>query len=728
MPRTNRHPLPSAARLLVLAALAAPLAGRSVAEPACPPSRVEAVRDTLHGVVVEDPYRWLEAKDAPETRAWIEAQNQYRDALLAHVPGIEGLREQFTRLLKVDAVGLPTERGGRYFFSRRRADRDQRVLIVRRGLAGRDEVVMDPHPLSADHTTSVSYLDVSQDGKLVAIGTRQGGADEVQVSFRDVDAGRDLADRLPRARYGNIAITADRRGVYYTRYLAEGPRVFFHALSADSGGDRLVFGAGYGPDKEMGAALSEEGRWLLITVSYGAAATRSELWVKDLATDGPVTPVVTDLDAYFTGDIVGDRLYLQTDWRAPRGRILRVDLRDPARERWAEVVPQDAGVIESFSLAGGRLFANELGDVVSKVRIFDPDGRPLGGIEFPTLGSVGGTKGRWASREAFFTFSSFVVPTTIFRYDVATGKRRVWWRPTVPIEGDRFVTKQVWYPSKDGTRVPMFLVHRKGLALDGTNPVFLTGYGGFDVNEKPAYSSQATLWVENGGVFALPNLRGGSEFGEDWHRAGMLDRKQNTFDDFIAAAEWLIRNRYTEPRRLAIEGGSNGGLLVGAALTQRPDLFRAVICAYPLLDMLRYQRFLVARLWVPEYGSAEDSAQFGILRAYSPYENVRPGVAYPAVLFVTGDSDTRVDPLHARKMTARLQAASASDRPVLLYYDTTAGHSGGRPVSKTIDDLAIENQFLFWQLGLPSPPPPRKTGRPAPPPSPIDSPVGNPSH
>jgi prolyl oligopeptidase len=720
MPRTNRH-LPSPAALLLAgAALATPLATPTSAAPAYPPTPVVTVADTLHGVVIEDPYRWLEAQNTPETRAWIDAQNRYRDSLMAGVPGREALRARLAQLLKVESMGLPVERGGRYFFSRRRADEDQRVLVVRRGRTGHDEVVLDPHPLSPDHTTSVSYLDVSLDGKLVAIGTREGGADEVSVSFRDVDSGKDLPDHLPLARYGNLAITPDRHTVYYSRFVTGGTRVFRHAMGTDPAADAVVFGEGYGADKDVDVSLSEEGHWLLFTVFYGAAASRSELWTKDLVADGPVTPVVNDLDAFFGGAIVGDRLFLQTNWQAPRTRILRVDLRHPARDQWVEIVPQGTGVIESFSLAGGRLFVNQLENVVSRVRVYDPDGKPLGGIEFPTLGSVGSMNGRWASSEAFFTFTSFVVPTTIFRYDVAAAKRTVWWRSPVPVQSDRFETRQVWYDSKDGTRVPMFLVHHKGLALDGKNPVFLTGYGGFDVNLTPTFSSQAVLWAESGGVFAMPNLRGGSEFGEDWHRAGMLERKQNVFDDFVAAGEWLVQNHYTDPAHLAIEGGSNGGLLVGAALTQRPDLFRAVVCGYPLLDMLRFQRFLIARLWVPEYGSSEDSAQFAYLRAYSPYQNVHPGTAYPAVLFVTGDSDTRVDPLHARKMTALLQADTGSDRPVLLYYDTKAGHAGGRPVSKSIEDIAIQDQFLFWQLGMHAPPgkPDRAT------PSPIDSPAG----
>jgi len=722
-------PRPPARRTLTLLLLALAVAP-AAARPAYPPSRVEVVSDTLHGVVVDDPYRWLEDQAAPETRAWIDAQNSFRESLMADVPGLPAMTARFAQLLKVDAMGTPFERGGRYFFTRRRADQDLNVLCMRRGLKGQDEVLFDPHPLSPDHSTSALFMDVSIDGRLAAIGQRDGGADEVRVIFRDLDTGQDLPDRMPLLRYYGFVIAPDRGGAWYSRYTPEGPRVYFHKLGTDPAQDPLVFGEGYDPQKFVDVSLSEEGRWLLFTVYVGSAGERSELWVKDLVAGGPVVPVVKDLDGFFTGAVAGDQLFVRTTWKAPRGRILRVDLRDPAPERWQEVVPEGLGVIEDFALAGGRLCVNVLESVTSRVRVYGADGKPRGEIAFPTPGTVGSLSGRWASSEAFFTFESFVTPRAIYRYDVAAGKRAEFWRPSVPFASGDYETRQVWYPSKDGTRVPMFIVQKKGLALDGARPVYLTGYGGFTVNLTPSYNARAALWVENGGVFAQPNLRGGSELGEEWHRAGMLGHKQNVFDDFIAAAQWLVANRYTNPGLIAIEGGSNGGLLVGAALTERPGMCRAVLCRYPLLDMLRYDKFLLGKLWVPEYGTAEDSAQFQYLRAWSPYQNVKQGTAYPAVLFVTGDADTRVAPLHARKMTALLQAATSSDRPVLLYYDTKAGHSSGSAVSKTVVENAIQMQFLFWQLGLP--PPGSGTGAvrkaAATPPNPIDSPVGPVKH
>jgi prolyl oligopeptidase len=703
-----RFAAPAAIAIAIAATFAA-------ASPAPPPTRVDVVRDTLHGTVLEDPYRWLEDKDAPETRAWLDAQNAYTRSVLDALPGRAALRARFEALHKVDLTSVPVERGGRYFFSRRGPDQEQRVLYVRRGRAGEDEVLLDPHPLSPDRTTSVVLLDVIRDGSLAAIGTRLGGADELEVSFLDVDTRQPLPDRLPRERYFGIALTPDRKGFYYSKFLPEGSRVYYHAMGTDPSSDPVVFGEGYGPEKIIDVALSEDGRWLTATVYYGSAAERSELWVRDVAAGGPFVAIARDIEAFFGGTVAGDVMYVQTNWKAPKSRILRIDLRDPAPEKWREVVPETAHVLEGFSLAGGRLFVNYLENVVSKVRIFAADGRALGEIGFPTLGSVGTLNGRWDSDEAFFTFASFTVPTTIFRYDIAHGQRSVWWRSQAPVRSGDFETRQVWITSKDGTKVPMFLVHKRGLRFDGKRPTFLYGYGGFLVNETPKFSPDAVQWAENGGVFALPNLRGGGEFGEAWHKAGMLDRKQNTFDDFIAAAEWLIANRVTNPDRLAIGGGSNGGLLVGAALTQRPELFRAVYCGVPLLDMVRFHRFLVARFWVPEYGSSENPEQFAFLRAYSPYHRVTQGIRYPAVIFVTGDSDTRVDPLHARKMAALLQASTGSDparSPVVLHYDTKAGHSGGKPVSKQIEDDTDELLFLFGMLGV------------TPAGSPIDSPVG----
>lgn len=690
-----RRTLPS---LVLALALAAPFAAHA----APPPSRVEMVVDTLHGVAVPDPYRWLEDQDAPATRAWIDAQTAYTREVLGRFAGRPRLVARLRALYEIDQVSVPIEAGGRLFYSKRARGQQQPALMMRAG-AGPEQVLVDPAPLSADQTTSVSYLDVSRDGALAAIGTRLGGADEIEVSVLDVATRRAKADRLPRARYLGLAIAGDGKGLYYSRALPEGPRVFYHPFGGDPAKDAKLFGDGYDAEHLIMLSLSADRRWLLLNVRRGSAGLRNELWVRDLSRPGAPVAIAKDLDGTFFGAIGGGMLYLRTTWQAPRGRILRVDLSDPARDHWREVVPQGPHVIEGLSLVGGRLFVRTLEDVVSKVRVYGPEGRPLGPIGFPTLGRVSAVSGSWDGEAAWFSFSSFVVPTTVFRYDVASGVRSEWWRSGAPVASARYETEQVWVGSPDGTRVPMFLVHRKGLARDGRRPVLLTGYGGFGQSQTPSFRAEYALWVEQGGVVALPGLRGGSEFGEEWHQAAMLEHKQRTFDDFIAAADWLVSSGWTDRDRLAIRGGSNGGLLVGAFLTQRPDLCRAVVCSAPLLDMIRYHRFLVARYWVPEYGSADDPAQFPALWAYSPYHRVTDGVEYPAVLFVTGGSDTRVAPLHARKMTARLQAATAAspdDRPVLLHDDRATGHVGAKPLAKTIEDTADQLLFLFAQLGV----------------------------
>lgn len=668
---------------------------------AAPRTWREDVKESFHGVEVIDPYRWLEVRNSPETQSWIDAQNEYTQSILGRLPGRELLKRRLGELLKIDVTGLPVERNGRYFFLKRLANQELSVLYMRQGFQGRDEVLVDPHPMSPDRTVSVALVNVSEDGRLLLYGVRQGGQDEMAIQLFDVEARKELPDRLPRARYLGASFKLDKSGFYYTRHGSEGSRVYLHALGTDPARDQEIFGKGYGPDKGISAFVSEDGRYLVIHVFHGSSADKTEIYLQDLAKSGPIFPLVNDLAARFLGEPAGDRFYLHTNWNAANGRILAVDLNHPERENWREVVPETDAVIEDFSPVGGRLLVSYLHNVRSLVKVFEPDGRPVRDITFPTLGSLRGLRGRWKSGQAFFQFTSFHIPPTIYRYDVTKGTQEVWSRPNVPIESDRFELKQVWYESKDKTKVPMFLVHAKGLQLDGSNPTLLTGYGGFNLSETPEFTTRAVVWIERGGVFALANLRGGGEFGEQWHKAGTREKKQNVFDDFISAAEWLIQKGYTNPSRLAISGRSNGGLLVGAALTQRPELFQAVVCGYPLIDMLRYQKFLVAKFWVPEYGSSEDPDQFKYLYAYSPYQHVKAGTKYPAVLFVTGDGDTRVDPLHGRKMCALLQSATGSDRPVLIHYDTKAGHTAAQPVSKQIDDLTDELSFLFWQLKVP---------------------------
>lgn len=660
-----------------------------------PETRTDNVTEVMHGVTIHDPYRWLEDQQSPETRAWIDAQNAYTRSVLDKLPDRAAISKRLEELLKTDRFGLPLVRNGRYFFLRRLADENQFTICMRRGVDGPDEVLIDPNKFTGDQTTSVNIEDASADGKWLVFGTRQGGEDEVAITVLDVDAHKEV-DHLARARYEDVRIDPEKRSLYYAKRLDDGYRVYHHVIGRKA--DEEIFGKGTGPTEGVDCDLSRDGRYLGLYISHGWGK-KTEVYVKDLKNNAPIVTVVNDVDADFAPAFAGDRMYMKTNWNAPNGRIFEVDPANPARANWKEVVPEAKSAIDSFAVAGGKLAVNYLENVSSRVRFFDSDGKHLRDISFPTLGSVIGLDGEWDRDEAFYTFTSFAQPSTSYRYEISTGKTQIWARNKAPVDPAQFEVKQVWYQSKDKTRIPMFLVYKKGLKLDGVRPTLLYGYGGFLVNETPIFRPDAVVLAEHGGVFAVANLRGGGEFGEKWHRAGMLENKQNVFDDFIAAAEWLVENGYTNHEHLGIEGGSNGGLLMGVMMTQRPDLFQAVVCEYPLLDMLRYQKFLLGKLWVPEYGSADDAKQFQVIYKYSPYQHVKKDVKYPAVLFVTGDSDTRVAPLHARKMTALVQASTASDRPVLLRYDTKAGHSAGLPVSKQVEELTDILSFVMAELG-----------------------------
>jgi prolyl oligopeptidase len=659
-----------------------------------PPTKADNVTEVLHGVKVTDPYRWLEDQNSPETRAWIDAQSKFTRSYLDALPGRDALRAKLAGLMKIDVMSAPQLRNGRYYFTRRLATETRSSICVREGLHGRDEVLISPESISKDDNVSVVFHDLSHDGNILVYGARFGGEDESDFRLLDLRTRKLLPDGLPKGRYFGFALKADNSGYYYSRFIDhQGSRVFYHAMGSPAAQDREIFGKGYGPDQNVWCQISEDGRYLLLGMSVGVPPKKVELYVMDLAQGGPVRTIVNDIEADFRPDIADGRLFLQTNWKAPNWRILGVDLKNPARENWKEIVPEAAQAIDSFSLAAGRLFVSYLENATSHMKQYDADGKYLGDTKLPGIGTAAGPYGRWDQDEFFYTFSSFTDPSTTWRYVRSTGRQDIWFRAKVSIQPENFEAKQVWYESKDKTKVPMFIVHRKGMKLEGKRPTLLTGYGGFTVNMTPVFSSMAAAWVDMGGVFAMPNLRGGGEFGESWHRAGMFEKKQNVFDDFIAAAEWLIAHNYTSPQHLAIRGGSNGGLLVGAVMTQRPELFGAVLCGAPLLDMLRYQKFRVGSWWTTEYGSADDPKQFEYLYKYSPYHHVDKGAKYPAVMFVTGDADTRVDPLHARKMAALVQASTGSDNPVLLRYETAGGHTGSGSVDKTIDQMVDEISF-----------------------------------
>ncbi|MBV8842868.1 MAG: S9 family peptidase [Bryobacterales bacterium] len=672
--------------------------------PKPPETRHDDVSDVLHGVKVDDHYRWLEDQNSPETRKWIDAQNAYTHSILDKWSGREAVSKRFTELRRVETIEAPVERGGRLFFRKRQPEQEQSVIYMSPvGSDAEGEVLVDPNPMSADHSTNAAIADVSKDGKILAYMLRLGGKDESEIHLMDVNARRELPDRLPAAVYFEVDFLPDGSGFYYATMINEGPdagpRLRFHKLGTDVASDTDVFGKGYSKEDIVVGAPSEDGRHLVVQAMHGSSADKVEIWTQDLMKNGPIEQITKGIDARFFAFPGGNQLFLQTNWNAPHGRVLAMDFANPGREHWREVVPETEVPIDNIALAGGKLLVSYINNASSVVKVFQADGKPAGELKFPALGAVSSIQSRWENRNAFIGYSSFVIPYTVYRWESATGNQFEWARQKVPVDSSRFAVEQVWFPSKDGTKIPMFLVHKKGAKPENV-PALLTGYGGFVISLTPDFSPDAIVWAEHGGVYAQVNLRGGGEFGEAWHRAGMLDKKQNVFDDFIAASEWLIANKYTDPSKLAILGGSNGGLLVGAALTQRPDLYRAVVCWHPLLDMLRYDQFMEAQFWVSEYGSAKDAEQFKWLNAYSPYQHVKSGVKYPAVLFMTGDGDTRVAPLHARKMAALLQANTASDRPILLRYELTAGHSGGRSVTQGISDATDMFSFLFEQLGV----------------------------
>jgi len=700
MPAMFRKPL----ALLLTTIFVACATVKPVAAPPAQPARLtppaseaKPVTETLHGVTVTDPYRWLEDQESPATRDWIGRQNAYTDALLGKLPQKERFMQRIKSLLSNDQITTPVVRGGRYFFTKRPVGKDQFAIYMRESATGPDILLIDPAPMSEKHTTNVGIDDVSSDGKLLAYWVRQGGADETATRFFDVDARKDAGAELPTGRYFGVAVTPDRRNIYFSRHSEQGDRVYRRGV--DGGAEEKLFGDGYGPEKIIGTGLSDDGHYLLIQVSHGSAPKKTEIYLKDLRTDGPVKTVVNDIEAKSYADFAGDSLVIETNWDAPNDRVMVVGSADPGRANWKELVPENKhAALQSLSAAGGKVYLRYLEDVKPRVVAYTIDGQRREEIHFDALGQLSDVSGSWNTPVAFYRFVSFSIPPTTYAYDVATKTSSVFFRQSAPVDSDQFVVEQHWYPSKDGTRVPMFVVYKKGLQRNGANPTWLTGYGGFMLSELPSFSASAVTWCENGGVFAQANLRGGGEFGEAWHQAGMLANKQNVFDDFIAAAQYLIDQRFTSSQHLGVTGGSNGGLLVTAFATQRPDLAKAVVCSYPLVDMLRFHKFLVGSYWVPEYGSADDPEQFKWIYAYSPYQHVTKGTKYPAILFITGDADTRVAPLHARKMAALMQSSTGSDNPVMIRYHVSGGHSGGEPLNVQVNNAAETVAFLDWQL------------------------------
>lgn len=677
-------------------------------------SRREPVCDVMHGREVADPYRWLEDGASGEVRAWTREQNARTEAVLQRVPGRERLETMLGTLLQVGSVTSGRHVGGRTFFLRRAGRQDQPVLYVRDGIDGPDRVLVDPNQHGEAGLVALDWWYPSPDGSLLAYGLSANGDEWSTLYVVDTGTGEALGEAIPRTRYCSVAWLPDASGFYYTRYPEPGSvppgqenynrHLFFHTLGSDPAIDAKVFGEECAPEESISVELDASGRWLVAAVSTGWAKSRLHLFDREHPDRGfrRITP---GADAIFHGAQMDDGLlYAWSNHEAPTYKIIACALEQADAQAWWDVVPALGDrVIEQFRLTRGGIVTAELEAAVGNVRRYDRSGGSARDLPLPGIGGILGVEAAPETDIVLVGYFSFVQPHTVLVYDGGEAGRQfeqvglpAGFRP------DDYEVRQVHYASKDGTRVSMFLVHRRGIALDGSHPVYLTGYGGFSIARGSEYVPALPAWLMHGGIYALPNLRGGNEYGETWHRDGMLDRKQNTFDDLIAAAEWLIANGYTTRERLAIGGGSNGGLLVGAALTQRPELFRAVFCAVPLLDMIRYHHFRIARLWIPEYGSADDPEQFEWLWAYSPYHHVKRGTVYPATLITTGEEDSRVDPMHARKMTALLQwaTAGAGDRPILLRAEANAGHGQGKPLHKRVAEAADQWGFIGWQLGV----------------------------
>lgn len=655
-----------------------------------------------------DEFAWLEVSTAPAVRAWIEEQDEAARRVLLERPGRQALRRRLEQLMSSGGIGdAVAARPGRVFYLKREGLQNQPVLYVRGPLDEHPHEVLDPNRLSSSGTVSLDWWQPSGDGSYLVYGLSENGSEDSVLRLRDVDSALDLPDRIDRTAHASVAWAADKTGFYYTRYPRPGsvPKgeeqyhrsVYWHRLGTDAARDELVF-TPRAKEDWLDVDVSEDGRYLLVTSFSGWS--KSELYVREAASPQAAFRRLTQGKEFlYTGKISGDTLFILTNEEAPRFKIVSADLRKP-EAAWKAIVSESEFTIAGFELAGPELAVHVLERASSRLRLHARSGKPLRELPIPRLGSVKGLGGCPGCRDLSLVYESFFIPPTLYRYRLDASSMTVADRAPPPADLDDFTSRQVVYKSKDGTPVSMFLVHHKRLKRDGAAPALLTGYGGFAVSMTPSYSPALIAWLERGGLYALPNLRGGGEYGEAWHRAGMLENKQNVFDDFTAAARWLIDQEYTNPRRLAISGGSNGGLLVGSALTQAPELFRAAVCSVPLLDMLRYHLFLMARLWIPEYGSAEDPEQARYLSAYSPYHNVKRETAYPAVLFLSGETDSRVHPMHARKMAARLQKASSSGLPILLRYDRQAGHGAGKPLSQKIEEAADRYAFLFWQLGM----------------------------
>ena len=714
--RVSRRSESPARRTVFVAGVLLPAAfacGQTPLPIAYPPGKRVDVVDDYHGVKVPDPYRWLEDPSSAEVQEWINAQNRVTLEYLARIPVRHAIRARLERLMNYDRCNAPSRHGDRYFFLHNTGLQRQSVLYVADSLDAEPRVLIDPNTLSKDGTVALTALYPSHDGSLLAYGISVAGSDWQEYRVRDVATARDRPDRLEWIKFSRAAWTHDSAGFYYARYDKPPPdaryraanyfqKLCYHRLGTPQSEDRLVY---HRPDRKewhFDPEVTDDGRYLVVTITHGTER-KSRIYYQNLRTNDyhGLTPLLDNFDAgYWFIDNDGPIWRFHTDQAAPRGRIVAIDIRHPQANHWTELVPEmDAALTDARSV-GGRLFVTYLENACSRVRLFDLRGQSAGDVPLPGLGTAGGFTGRRRDRETFYTFSSFNTPPVVYRYDVRTATSAVFRKPVVDFDPNDYETTQVFCTSRDGTRVPLFITARKGLRRDGSNPTCLYGYGGFSVSITPWFHAGDVAWMELGGIAVKACIRGGGEYGKAWHEAGRLKNKQNSFDDFLAAAEWLIANRLTRSARLAISGSSNGGLLVAACMTQRPDLFGAALPAVGVMDMLRFHRYTVGWAWIPEYGSPDDPEMFAVLRAYSPLHNIRPGTAYPATMIETSDHDDRVVPAHSFKFAAALQDAQAGSRPILLRVDTRAGHGGGKPLDKVIDELADRLAFLTRALEM----------------------------
>lgn len=666
--------------------------------------------DNYHGTQVPDPYRWLENDTTPEVAAWVKAQNQVTFGYLNQIPFRGKIKERLSQIWNYPKYGTPFKRGVNYYFYKNDGLQNQAVLYVQKGLNGTPEVFIDPNKFSADGTTSLTTVSFSKDNKYVAYGTSGGGSDWNEFYVLDAATKQKLNDKLEWIKFSGAAWFKD--GFFYSRYDAptngsklaaknEYHKVYYHKLGTPQASDKLIYEDKTKPLRYFSARTTDDERYLIIAVSEGATSTNA-LYVKDLRNEqNPFIPVVSSFEAeYNVIDNIGDKLLVQTTYQAPRNQIVLIDPKKPQPANWKTIVPQSENVITASSLIDNRIIVNYMKNAASQALVFDVNGKRLHEIPMPTLGTAAGFSGKKEDKEVFYTFNSFTYPSAIYKYTVATNKSELFRTTEIDLKMDSYETKQIFYTSKDGTKVPMFVVHKKGLALDGNNPTFLYGYGGFNISLTPTFNISRMLWLENGGVYVLANLRGGGEFGEEWHQAGMTPNKQNVFDDFIAAAEYLIQNKYTSPQKLAISGGSNGGLLVGAVANQRPELFKVALPAVGVMDMLRFHKFTIGWGWVPEYGSSDNPEQFKNLLQFSPVHNIKEGVSYPATLVTTADHDDRVVPAHSFKYMATLQEKGAGTNPYLIRIAVNAGHGAGKSTTQQIDEQTDIWSFVYYNMGL----------------------------